>query len=162
MIHPTAVIGADPEHRDFNPGLQGKHYPKIAESARINAFVTVDAGFKASTWIGERVFCMTKTHVGHDAIIGDDCELAPGTVIGGHAKLGKGVRCGLNVSVKPFVKIGDGARLGMGAVVIRDVPAGEVWAGNPARELGSDRFMSPDEVEAWEAVYAHQPSDAWK
>jgi acetyltransferase-like isoleucine patch superfamily enzyme len=42
---------------------------------------------------------------------------------------------GVGVLVRPYITIGDGARLGAGAVVITDVPAGEVWAGNPARPL---------------------------
>lgn len=78
---------------------------------------------------------MTKTHVGHDAQIGNAVELAPGTIIGGHAILEDGVRCGIGVLVKPGIRVGAGARLGAGAVVVKDVPAGEVWIGNPARKL---------------------------
>jgi acetyltransferase-like isoleucine patch superfamily enzyme len=33
------------------------------------------------------------------------------------------------------VRIGDGAVIGMSAVVRKDVDPGEVWAGNPARKL---------------------------
>ena len=133
-VHPTAVIGDPPEHRDWRPGVP-TFAPEIDPTARINSFVTVDAGLKAPTRVGARTFLMTKTHVGHDAVIGDDCELAPGTVIGGHAVLGNRVRCGIGVLVRPFITVGDGARLGAGAVVVKDVPAGEVWVGNPARKL---------------------------
>lgn len=31
------------------------------------------------------------------------------------------------------VNIGDGAVIGAGSIVNRDIPAGEIWAGNPAR-----------------------------
>jgi acyl-[acyl carrier protein]--UDP-N-acetylglucosamine O-acyltransferase len=37
--------------------------------------------------------------------------------------------------VKPLVTIGDGAIIGGGSVVTKDVPAHEVWAGNPARYM---------------------------
>ena len=64
-----------------------------------------------------------------------DCEIAPDTVIGGHCKVGDRVRFGVNSCVRPFVTIGDDARLGAGAVVVKDVPPGEVWIGNPAKPL---------------------------
>jgi acetyltransferase-like isoleucine patch superfamily enzyme len=78
---------------------------------------------------------MKTCHVGHDAQIGADCELAPGTVIGGHAVLEDGVRCGIGVLVLPGKRVGRGARLGAGAVITKDVPPNETWVGNPARKL---------------------------
>jgi len=155
VIHPTAVIGGPPEHRDWYQGMETFH-PEIDVSARINAFVTVDAGIHAPTRVGARTFCMTKTHVGHDAQVGADCELAPGTVIAGHAVLGDGVRCGIGVLVRPFITIGDGARLGAGAVVVKDVPAGEVWVGNPARRLeppSAPPEWSQEEWDGWNEWY---------
>ena len=46
---------------------------------------------------------------------------------------------GLNVLVKAGVRIGTGAIIGMGSVVTKDIPAYEIWAGNPARKI-RDRF----------------------
>jgi UDP-N-acetylglucosamine acyltransferase len=133
-IHETALIGAPPEHRDWRPG-DPVHPPEIDPTARIEAFVTVDAGLHAPTRVGAGVWLMKKVHIGHDAVIGDGCEIAPLTSVGGHAELGRNVRVGQGATFKPFVKVGDGARIGMGAVVIKDVPPGEVWAGSPARPL---------------------------
>lgn len=151
MIHPTAVIGDPPEHRDY--AGERTYKPVISPNAKINAFVTVDAGLVGPTLISTGCFIMKHCHIGHDARLGVDCELAPGTTIGGHAILGKGVRCGMGVIVKPWVKIGDGARLGMGAIVISDVPAGEVWAGNPAKRLqkhpASEPQMTRPEEDGW-------------
>lgn len=158
MIHPSAVIGDPPEHRDHrwrSPGLP----PEIADSATIEAFVTVDAGVHQPTVIGERTWLMKHVHVGHDAQIGERCELAPGTVIGGHAVLEDGVRCGIGVLVRPFIRIGAGARLGAGAVVVKDVPAGEVWAGNPARRLekkiATGETLTELEEQGWEELASH-------
>ena len=146
----TAVIGHAPEDRNWKPG-DPAFEPIIGTSARIEAFVTVDAGKERPTIIGERTWLMKKVHVGHDAIIGADCELAPGTVVCGHAEIGDGVKIGVNASILPYRKIGQGARIGAGAVVTKDVPAGEVWAGNPARKLEKPYRVSITKVHS--AVY---------
>ena len=136
VVHRTAVIGDPPEHREWLADQSLPTYTPIIEpGVRINSYVTVDSGWKHPTRIGARSFLMTKSHVGHDAIIGKDCELGPGTMIGGHVTVGDGVKFGLAASVKPYVSIGSGARIGMGAVVTKNVPAGEVWVGNPAHPL---------------------------
>lgn len=141
MIHPTAVIGSPPEHRDWKEG-DAYHPPLVDRTAKIGAFVTIDSGLKQPTHVGARTFLMKHCHVGHDADIGADCELAVGTTIAGHAVLEDGVRCGIGVLVRPFIRVGAGARLGAGAVVVKDVPAGEVWVGNPARKL--EKPTTPD------------------
>jgi UDP-N-acetylglucosamine acyltransferase len=130
-VHPTAVIGGDPEYRDFKPGLDEAYAPVIGLEARINAFVTVDAGVELSTMIGDS-FLMAHVHVGHDAQVGDGCELAPGARVGGFARLEDGVKLGMNSVVLPKVTVGKDARIGAGAVVTKDVPAGETWVGVPA------------------------------
>lgn len=139
--HSTAIVGDPPEWRDWKPGMP-YHQPVIEESAQVNAYVTVDGGVYGPTRVGARTMLMTKCHVGHDAVIGDDCELSPGVVIGGMCRVGNGVKFGVNSCVRPEVTVGDGARIGAGAVVVKDVPPGETWAGVPAARLGTYRRCS--------------------
>ncbi len=148
FIHPTAIIGDPPEHRghiwtnyDGAPGefLQ----PEIHPSAIVNAYVTVDAGIERPTRVGARSFLMKHVHVGHDVQIGANCEIAPGAVIYGHVVIGDDVRIGANAWIKNRLKIGDGAVIGASAAVTRDVPAGETWAGNPARKLEPKHTQMP-------------------
>jgi acyl-[acyl carrier protein]--UDP-N-acetylglucosamine O-acyltransferase len=133
-IDQTAVIGHAPESRRWFKG-DTAYQPVIMPTARIEAFVTVDAGTNEVTRIGERTWLMKHVHVGHDVQIGDDCELSPGVIVGGHARIGNGVLIGIGALIRPRVTIGDGARIGMGAVVVKDVPAGVTVAGNPAKPL---------------------------
>lgn len=47
--------------------------------------------------------------------------------------IGKRVFIGANVTILKGVTIGDEAVVGAGSIVTKDIPAGEIWAGNPAR-----------------------------
>lgn len=135
-VHPLASVGGPPEHRGWmvgDPTLQ----PNISASALVHAFCTIDAGmtYRETTTVGERSFLQARVHLGHNAVVGADCELCAGVVICGEVTIGDGVHIGGNSWVKPLVTIGDGAIIGGGSVVTKDVPAHEVWAGNPARYM---------------------------
>ena len=45
----------------------------------------------------------------------------------------KGASIGAGSAILAGVTIGEGAMIGVGSVVTKDVPAGELWMGNPAR-----------------------------
>lgn len=138
-----AVIGHAPEDRTWEPE-QPTYGPIIDPTARIEAFATIDAGIKRATFVGKRSWIFKHAHLGHDAIVGDDVEVSTGAVIGGHAVIGDGAKIGINATILPYRTIGARARVGAGAVVTKDVPDGEVWAGNPARSLKPVPVVQPD------------------
>jgi UDP-3-O-[3-hydroxymyristoyl] glucosamine N-acyltransferase len=55
------------------------------------------------------------------------------TGIAGSAEIGDGAVLGAQVGIAEHVKIGAGARIAATSGVMRDIPAGEDWAGTPAR-----------------------------
>lgn len=130
-LHPTAVVGSTAEWL----GHQTRHPVVIGERTIVRAYATIDAGVTRPTIIGDDCLVATRVYIGHDAHIGDGVQVAAGTVIGGCVTIGDDVKIGLNATILPHVTIGAGARIGAGAVVVDDVPAGEVWVGNPARYL---------------------------
>ncbi len=78
--------------------------------------------------------------VGETAMVGDDVVLFHGSTLGGksmqrgkrHPTLGDNVVVGAGAKILGPVWIGDGARIGANAVVVKDVPAGAVAVGVPA------------------------------
>ena len=85
--------------------------------------------------------------VGETAEIGDDCTIYQGVTLGGtslsrgtkrHPTLGKGVIVGANSQVLGGFTVGDGARIGSSAVVVKPVPAGATAVGNPARIIQTE------------------------
>ena len=51
----------------------------------------------------------------------------------GDISIGNNVFIGMNTIISKPVSIGDGAIVGSGSVVTKDIPAYEIWAGNPAK-----------------------------
>lgn len=142
-VHPQARVGGPPEDRGWLKERTPSHTPVIRRGAWINAFATVDAGTRRSTWIGYCAMVMAHAHIGHDAHVGDFADVATGAVIGGWVEIGDGAKIGLNATVLPHRRIGEDAVVGAGAVITRDVLAGEVWAGNPARKIADAKNPIP-------------------
>lgn len=80
--------------------------------------------------------------------IGNDVTITSGTKILTHfydsstgsyrigsVNIGDGVFIGMNTLIINSVNIGNNAVIGAGSIVICDIPANEIWAGNPARYI---------------------------
>ena len=83
--------------------------------------------------------------IGETSEIGDDCTLYHGVTLGGtswnpgkrHPTLGKGVVVGAGAKILGPILIGDGAKIGSNAVVVKAVPPGATAIGIPARIVES-------------------------
>lgn len=91
--------------------------------------VTADAA------IGRHVVVMPNCTITHDDILEDFATLAAGVCLGGTVRIGEAAYLGMNASVRQGLTIGAESTVGMGAVVLHDVPDETTWAGVPARRM---------------------------
>ena len=71
----------------------------------------------------------------HDCVVGEFAHLSPKSVLAGGVKVGSLAWIGTCASLRQLIEIGEGAVVGMGAVVIKDVPSEVTVVGNPAKAL---------------------------
>jgi serine O-acetyltransferase len=104
--------------------------------------------------IGKRLFIDHGMGVviGETSEIGDDCLIYKGVVLGGttlekkkrHPTLGNRVIVGSNSTILGAITIGDGARIGSGSVVVKDIPSSTTVVGVPGRIVES---LTPEKEE---------------
>lgn len=111
----------------------------ISHLARIVTGIEIHPG----ATIGRRVFIDHGFGVviGETAVIGDDCTIYQGVTLGGttlvagakrHPTLERGVIVGAGAQVLGAFTVGEYAKIGSNAVVVKPVPAGATAVGNPA------------------------------
>lgn len=116
-IHPSAIIAPD---------------ARIGRGAMVCAGAVIGPG----STIGENAIVNTGATIDHHNTIGAHAHVAPGVNLGGNVSVGERALVGIGSCAVPGVTIGAGAVVGAGSTIIRDIPAGETWAGCPARRLG--------------------------
>ncbi|MEV1333399.1 NeuD/PglB/VioB family sugar acetyltransferase [Micromonospora costi] len=89
----------------------------------------------ADVAVGAHVAVMPHAVLTHDDRVHDHVTIASGVRLGGGVELGLGAYVGAGALLREGVTVGAWSLVGMGAVVLRDVPPGEVWGGSPARRL---------------------------
>jgi serine O-acetyltransferase len=109
--------------------------------------------------IGRRVFIDHGFGVviGETAEIGDDCTIYQGVTLGGtsltkgakrHPTLERGVIIGAGAKVLGAFTVGEGAKVGSNAVLVKAVPAGATAVGNPARIIEKDLLSEREDAAA--------------
>jgi sugar O-acyltransferase (sialic acid O-acetyltransferase NeuD family) len=114
---------------------------RVPESCAVGVGSILLAGtvLTADVSVGKHVVLMPHVTVTHDNVLEDFTTMASGVCLGGGVVVGEASYLGMNASVRQSVRIGAGAVIGMGSVVLHDVPDDETWAGVPASALAVAR-----------------------
>jgi acetyltransferase EpsM len=107
----------------------------VASTVRLapGAAVMPFASISHDASIGRCAMVSTRSFVGHDTQVGPLCHLTATCVVGSQITIGKVATIGLHATVIEHCQIGDYALVGAAALVTKNIPAGQVWAGQPAR-----------------------------
>jgi sugar O-acyltransferase (sialic acid O-acetyltransferase NeuD family) len=111
----------------------------LASSTKLGAGAIVLAGTVATTdvTIGSNCLIMPNVTLTHDDVLSDHVVCGGGVALAGEVHVGEGAYLGAGCRVRERRWVGAWALVGMGAVVLDDVPVGQVWAGVPAHYLRS-------------------------
>jgi UDP-3-O-[3-hydroxymyristoyl] glucosamine N-acyltransferase len=111
----------------------------IGDYVEIGANTCIDRGALSDTVIGDYCKINNLCHIAHNNKIGKNVVITAQVNISGSSVIENEVWIAPNASIRGWLTIGEGATIGMGAVVTKDVPAGETWVGNPARKLEKNK-----------------------
>lgn len=137
ILHSGTVVGSD----GFGYARKASGIVKIPQiggviiedDVEIGANVSIDRATMNSTIIGQGTKIDNQVQIAHNVVIGKDCLIAGQSGIGGSARLGDGVTLAGRVAVVDHVEIGANAVVGAVSLVTKNVAAGQVVWGSPAR-----------------------------
>ncbi|HUV56160.1 MAG TPA: acetyltransferase, partial [Dehalococcoidales bacterium] len=112
----------------IHPDARVSRYTDVGKGSVIMPGVAIMPNVK----IGNHTVILSHAYMGHDVKIGDYVTIANSTAIAGGVIINEGCYIGQNSSIRERITIGEWSLVGMGSVVVSDVLAYHVVAGNPA------------------------------
>jgi len=135
-LSPNSHVGGPPQdvgYKDEETKLT------IGKNCIIREFATINRGTTKQDWetiVGDNVFMMSYSHIGHDCVVGDDVVLTNYVALAGHCVVGNKVIFAGMSGAHQFTRVGDMCMVGHHAAVIKDLPPYVMYAGTPAAVTG--------------------------
>jgi len=130
---------------------QGRHSLALFLQSRMSSKFGVDIHPAARFGHGVMLDHGTGLVVGETAVVGNRVSILQSVTLGGtgkedgdrHPKIGDGVLISAGAKILGNITVGEGAKVGAGSVVLKDVPPHTTVAGVPARVVGTPSSDSP-------------------
>lgn len=140
VIKTAAVLGGAGFGYERDEDGNKFRFPQIGQlimgnHVEVGANTCIDRGALSDTVIGDYTKINNLCHIAHNNKIGKNVTITGCVNISGSNVIDDNVWIAPNASLKGWVHIGEGAIVGMSAVVVKNIPAYETWVGNPARKL---------------------------
>jgi UDP-3-O-[3-hydroxymyristoyl] glucosamine N-acyltransferase len=140
-IKPGTVIGG----QGFGHVLDGDKYllfPQIGgvvieDDVRIGSNVCIDKGTLGNTILKRGCRIDNLVHIAHNVVVGENCLVTAGVIFGGSVVAGNNSHLGLSTTILQGAKIGDGAYIGIGSCITKDIEDNMLAYGVPAKIKGT-------------------------
>jgi|SaaInlLV_10m_DNA_2_1039722.scaffolds.fasta_scaffold00617_14 acetyltransferase EpsM len=117
FVHPTAVVS---------------NYSQLGKGVVIMPHVVISP----NVFIGDHTHIYANAFVGHDTTVNNFCFIANNASLGSTIVLQEGVHIGSNSTILEKVSIGEWSLVGIGSVILKNVPPYVKIVGNPAKTIG--------------------------
>ena len=139
QIFQFSSIGSTPQDLKYKGEASELH---VGDNNTIREYVTLQPGTKTGSMIskiGNNNLFMVGAHVGHDAVVGNSNVFANYCCLAGHVTIEDKVTIGGLSGIHQFVRIGQLAILGAGAMVAQDIPPFCIAQGDHAKLVGINK-----------------------
>lgn len=104
----------------------------IENDVEIGSNTCIDRGTLGDTFIGRGTKIDNLVHISHNVKIGANSAIIAHAMIGGSTSIDENSWIAPCASVRDRISIGKNTTIGLGSVVVKNIPDNEIWFGNPA------------------------------
>lgn len=139
-VQAGTVIGSEGYGYQRNEKMEFEKFPHIGgviieNNVDIGSNTCIDRGALGNTIIKEGAKIDNLVHIAHNVVIGKHCAVIANAMLGGSVVIADYSWVAPSASILNQVSIGEKVTVGMAAVVTKNIPDGETWAGVPAKPL---------------------------